>query len=1281
MSSAAGVAPSWPTITPDGPDTTAAETASSPHSNVHLIAAQQHLAALRRLDPIAAADIHLPWTARSQALATAVPMVQGGCWYRFDLRWVSENVEFCFRVAAVAALPLAIVIILDQRPGMLSVPLSVISATQVLSTSVTIARPTLGDSVGTFIAILRALCLSMVPAALLMGTSAYTQPVAWVICFFVVLFVVGLFSDGVARKYALSYFITAMASNYGTAAIGRDTGKYVPTFLREICLGAAFGVASCFLPFPRLAITRAESHLATSNRALRVALAAGIHAFWAESNYHRRSALGRLRSARQHAELALQLAKEDLGPAWYEAPWQGRYRRLSCLHASLSVIVEHVIIVEEIVLTMSKDSAALTAGPISTLFRERLGPVLSGLSTCLEAGIAGIGLAEAGRGTRMAAVSESSDSIQAAQVLAEGVGAAEAAWEYASAEMINARFRVYYATGGGDLLAHRGRGGDSHRPLAESSSPSSPITSARAAAAGLTGLRHRRQVRGSSAAAQADAAYEQPVDDGSGDGPPPDAFDGPEVSAVSFAVGDGGRGPTDPAGSQQRFVSPSDRFVVHMHALFFELRLIVHVLTSHREKHYAASLSPSLVVTLTMYLKASSIDLLTGFRRDVIGITSFNTEQIRRCREAAKTAFAILLAILIFWSIDGTVKATPAAIIAVTSANDSGEVLNASILRLLGSLVGGVVGLFAVSLVGASSSTAAASSSVTSAAVTSPAAAIAAEGGRLAALVCCAFIMTFFRASTTYGPAALYATLSAIAILAPGIRDTGVDRLQQTCLGVLVYFVVVNIVYPVRPTRLLRLERQKSFIALQKAAALILGVTHVPLRLEQQLLTTSLSPLTVNETTIRTGRHARRVAINDDQSNVLNPADAADSSSVQRLHDMSRPWVGAPPPHELETRGSSGTDGRHHDGELHFLTTTAHELKSDYEQTMSRLAEAKKHLDAFRASMAVEARLVEFVAKQPVMQRMPLPVDLHRRVLHASRIILRTVDMMRLATSNMTEALEEHRRHRIAGKAQTAAVAHSINHDDPAAERAPMAMAVQTSSPPPSIAASPLGAIEGASPQVVVWGAAGNQPATTDPAAASSREPVASFVVGTGGRPPQEGSEGEEILSFPDVLDANRLAAATLAARHRYAELIDAVLGHLIAFFEAQEWASLESLTTVSMMLGNATTDFLVDRNTEIQCIFQDWKARVLTRERRRHALDAASGGVPSRAHAATTTSTVDEEEEEEARFTDANSRVITNSEAEASAAHAAAIAGFASRIRELVITVETLFVHQTIEV
>ena len=153
----------------------------------------------------------------------------------------------------------------------------------------------------------------------------------------------------------------------------------------------------------------------------------------------------------------------------------------------------------------------------------------------------------------------------------------------------------------------------------------------------------------------------------------------------------------------------------------------------------------------------------------------------------------MMTAIGFFFYTTGTVKLVAPAIISFVSATDNGEAVWGSMQRLLGALLGGVLAFFMYTITPNSLA-------------------------HVSSLVLLVGIASFFRTGKEYGIAAFYSCFVIIPILIPGINEPEIQRLNESCLGVIIYFVIVNIFWPSQPSVMLTLQRVKILKAMRECA-------------------------------------------------------------------------------------------------------------------------------------------------------------------------------------------------------------------------------------------------------------------------------------------------------------------------------------------------------------------------------------------------------------------------------------------------------------------------------
>ena len=176
-----------------------------------------------------------------------------------------------------------------------------------------------------------------------------------------------------------------------------------------------------------------------------------------------------------------------------------------------------------------------------------------------------------------------------------------------------------------------------------------------------------------------------------------------------------------------------------------------------------------------------------------------------KMREALKVSVAMGLSVLFYYYTDRKYAfAGGPSIIAFVVANTSSEALSGSLIRMFGTLFGGVVGFFCARLTNTAEE-------------------------KVGALMALMFVCGFFRTGKQYGTAAVYACFVIVPMLQPNVgSDEAISRIMQITFAAIIYSAISALVLPARPQEELQRARSACVLALSHALRCVAGGVAAP---------------------------------------------------------------------------------------------------------------------------------------------------------------------------------------------------------------------------------------------------------------------------------------------------------------------------------------------------------------------------------------------------------------------------------------------------------------------
>lgn len=895
-----------------------------------------------------AAILAVPWHARA-SISSDRRLSSVGCWHGVDLQYALQKIEFALRVAIVAMLPLSFLVYLDYR-GTLPVLLGIVSRASVLNMATIVINPTLGQTLANAGEVLLSMLFALPLGLILTVAGLYQNVVAWVIVTFFALILLGLLSEGLTRKMSLVFFIGAMTAHFDAASAERlamnRSAWYAVHQLQDVCLGMAFGIAGALLPFPRTAYAEARELTSVANRALRIAIQGGGSGLWAD-NSRRRFHLLKVRGERKTAERALASARMALNWAKHEA-FEHESLQAMTKHLKLyEAILDFVFHMESTLETLVQSPDILQSSTRGERFRRYLNEPLAVSVASMDAVLLAVDLTLDGDADNERGVSAGGGSAQSAEsMLAISIEVFHSARAHLSEVIDIARNKIYYgyrisddsdrvepdedpppheeadAAGNAAVWADGAtvprRDGASALPMADQRRHTDVVV---APAVAATMLQETSSSLGSSLPRLDEASPSVPLPNAQAD----------DHAPVTSAPGSDRRRQTVVIATApyapRSYIA--DKCSVLIHAYFFNITQMQDAISvalsddavrcpQYQRKSGRGSVGWVLARVIQHQASLALASLRFTTHELYALVVKREPESLRRLLENVKTALAMMLTLaIVYFTTQGQTKATGPTIVAFCSAADTGQALHGSVLRLIGTLIGGVLGFFL--------------SSVAST-----------ETDRIAFMIALLFVANFFRTGKTYGVAAFYSCFVFIPLLAPGAKENGIDRLQHNCLGVIVYFIVQTLLWPVRPTMLLLQHRERQLCQIKSIIV--------------DLLSFPLDIIMMRE----------EGGLND------GCREEAQRSS--------------PPPQDRAPGGGP---------RIAFLASpriTAEGIKG--------------RLDALAASMKLERELIEVAALQPTLYRGSVPEQAHTKVFECQRLLARTMRSLWLSVTSLGRCLD-----------------------------------------------------------------------------------------------------------------------------------------------------------------------------------------------------------------------------------------------------------------------------------
>eukprot|EP00760_Papus_ankaliazontas_P007065 PhM_4_TR13278/c0_g1_i1/m.105790 len=177
-----------------------------------------------------------------------------------------------------------------------------------------------------------------------------------------------------------------------------------------------------------------------------------------------------------------------------------------------------------------------------------------------------------------------------------------------------------------------------------------------------------------------------------------------------------------------------------------------------------------------------------------------NFKNAHTIKEGVKVAVSMTLAVgFFYWMDDAKAIGTGPTIIAFVMGSTSAEALQASVVRLFGTLFGAVLGFFGANI---------ASKSV----------------DRVAILITILFVFSFFRSGKKYGHASFYASFVLAGILVPQntSKDDTIARIMQNTFAVMIYITISVCIFRAQPMVMLRQARARTIEQIGRSVCVLM---------------------------------------------------------------------------------------------------------------------------------------------------------------------------------------------------------------------------------------------------------------------------------------------------------------------------------------------------------------------------------------------------------------------------------------------------------------------------
>lgn len=655
-----------------------------------------------------------------------------------------SRIEFALRATLIAVLPVCALITADDTAH--------VFVTRALATTIAIAlvNQTTGKTVAVVAELIRSIIVWLPLTTIVAALEMHRITAWWWIAYIAGALFIGVVAEGFSRKLALFYYTLCLLAQLSPGEVGKQT-DYPSRLCRDSLIGAAFALAAPLIPPFRTSSRIAQTALEQVFDDISVCYTGLSEAFWAPTNLNRSVDVAKVKFVMGQMNEAMQRCLAAVGEAEYEhlgasrALTDMRMRVELCreLKYSLDSLVRAVEIIEaspEII------DASHNAQKYGDIMRQPLIDVANAADTLLQC------LSRPQDDDKLRVLVEASDHIT---------------------ELQNTSF-------GTTLLGGGGGGGETRSTFNN-------------------------------------APYGSPSDEDS----PGSGATTEELVAAATAI-------SPRCGVEQHVLCSllmvhkrmEETFVRARREIFyrdnllrriedyhmvngffmFHHRLFVKALANFvdRRRQYEAETQKKWCSGLPgQWWAFFSSPLFATVARLRLTVQK---RKVRVFKESFKTALALALSVLFFLQYEpNTAIISGPSVVALISGNNTGEAMNASMMRLIGTLFGAVISFFTVT--------------------------IATNPWHIVIGLCVViFVFTFFKTGDKYGAAASYASIVACAVAVPNqTSEAAMRRVQQNTFAIIIYVVIANLLFPKVPSRMLKTIRERALQQTAASCTLLLG--------------------------------------------------------------------------------------------------------------------------------------------------------------------------------------------------------------------------------------------------------------------------------------------------------------------------------------------------------------------------------------------------------------------------------------------------------------------------
>eukprot|EP00758_Cryptobia_borreli_P005814 Tbor_TRINITY_DN4995_c0_g1::TRINITY_DN4995_c0_g1_i2::g.9977::m.9977 len=178
------------------------------------------------------------------------------------------------------------------------------------------SKETFGFAMSAFVGWLKAIPMTLPICTLLVYLELEENIYAWSVMYMAYIVVIGFFCEGTTMQLGILFYnVCLIAQMNRTSTVGIT---YPIRLCAEFTFGSTFGILSTLLPFPKLAMHRADKKISDSCQNISLCCSGLCSTFWTTNNLQRRVNMVRIAFAKKSTLANLAEAEASLAMSQYE---------------------------------------------------------------------------------------------------------------------------------------------------------------------------------------------------------------------------------------------------------------------------------------------------------------------------------------------------------------------------------------------------------------------------------------------------------------------------------------------------------------------------------------------------------------------------------------------------------------------------------------------------------------------------------------------------------------------------------------------------------------------------------------------------------------------------------------------------------------------------------------------------------------------------------------------------------------------------------------------------